>query len=145
MAPPASAADRRRLSTVAALMAKAEGSPFGAEQHALALRAYTELAAYLNSVESKSPGARRRERRLLDRRGRGSAESPTESPGAAASPPPNGATSRPGGAPRNPGSAGGPDRATDPPVIDLQVLQARTAYRAVPRPTPTGVRVNVGL
>ena len=59
-----------RLSTAALLIGKAQGSAYPSEQESLALRAYRELAAYLNSVQPPDLGGRRRERRLLtDRRG----------------------------------------------------------------------------
>lgn len=70
----------RRLATVAALIGKAQATPFPAERESLALRAYTQLAAYLNSLEPPSDASqRRRERRQLrDRRGRGAR--PAEQP-----------------------------------------------------------------
>ncbi|MDA8047684.1 MAG: hypothetical protein M0Z30_21040 [Actinomycetota bacterium] len=125
MDPHADAADKRRLSTAAALIGKAESSAFAAEQHALVLRAYTELAAFLNALDARDPAKRRRERRLYDRRG-------ASGSGTAG----RGRTSR----------GPDPEPTGGSPVIDLQVRQARTAYREItPRPTPTGVRVNVGL
>ncbi len=74
--------DTRKLTTAAALIGKAEGTSFEPEQAALALKAYTELASYLNAVDSYARvDGRKRERRLLnDRRG-----GPT--PDAEASPP----------------------------------------------------------
>ncbi len=63
-------AGSRLLSTAALLLGKAQGSGHPPEQEALALGAYRELAAYLNSLEPPDTvGGRRRERRLIaDRR-----------------------------------------------------------------------------
>ncbi|MDE3204484.1 MAG: hypothetical protein KGQ66_09685 [Acidobacteriota bacterium] len=122
MATTPTAEELRRLSTAAALIAKAEATTFPAEQQALALRAYTELAAYLNSVEAKNPGPRRRERRLFDRRAAGD-------PGRNAA---AGTTSGPPG----PGSF----------VFRGRNHQVRTAYRAtIIKKDATGEHVNVGL
>ncbi len=58
------------LNTAGALLDKARSTPFTAEQEALAFRAYSQLAKYLNALDPGGGGsARRRERRLLrDRR-----------------------------------------------------------------------------
>jgi hypothetical protein len=69
----------QKLSLVRTLLEKAGSTPFPEEQEALAVRAYTELAVYLNSFEATGGRAkRRRERRLLeDRRlSRGAPPSP---------------------------------------------------------------------
>jgi hypothetical protein len=57
-----------KLSVAAALLDKAKGTQYDAEKHALALRAYTLVAAYLNEAEAGPAGGRQRDRRLLDRR-----------------------------------------------------------------------------
>ncbi len=60
----------KQLSTAAALIIKAQATPFPAERESLAMRAYTQLASYLNSLDPESgANGRRRERRFLrDRR-----------------------------------------------------------------------------
>lgn len=62
--------EAKNLRTAGALIDKALSTSFGTEKEALALRAYRELASYLNSVEhDDGQMPRRRERRLLqDRR-----------------------------------------------------------------------------
>ena len=74
----AAAADSR-LDVVASLVAKARSSPYQVEREALALRAYTLLASFLNAIEpDETASSRRRERRLLnDRRGGGGGGAPT--------------------------------------------------------------------
>jgi hypothetical protein len=58
-----------RLPIAATLLSKAASSDFENERASFATRAYKELAAYLNSLDSVPPSKRRRERRLLiDRR-----------------------------------------------------------------------------
>ena len=74
--------EEKQLSTAAALISKAQATSFAAEREALVLRAYTQLAAYLNQVApSAGSTSRRRERRLLvdrrARRNRSAATSPT--------------------------------------------------------------------
>lgn len=61
----------KQLSTAAALITKARVTPFPAERESLAMRAYAQLAGFLNSIDpTAGPNERRRERRLLvDRRG----------------------------------------------------------------------------
>lgn len=97
-----------------ALLVKAESSKFTQEQGALALRAYRELAVYLNDLESDTSTPRKRDRRLLvDRRAGGGSES---------------------GAAESGGSEGG--TATDNTVL----AAARRAYRGAPpagRAVPT--------
>lgn len=60
----------KQLSTAAALISKAQGTAFPAERESLAMRAYVQLASFLNSLDpAHGAGERRRERRLLvDRR-----------------------------------------------------------------------------
>ena len=61
--------DERLLEKAGALLAKASSTAFAEERQALALRAYSLIAAYLNACEADSAAPRRRERRLLrDRR-----------------------------------------------------------------------------
>ena len=61
----------KQLSIAAALINKAQATPFPAERESLAMRAYTQLASYLNALDPETGAdGRRRERRLLrDRRG----------------------------------------------------------------------------
>ena len=61
--------DRRDVGRAAKLLAKAESTDSTEEAIALALRAYSLVADWLNTCEGGLPGPRRRERRLLrDRR-----------------------------------------------------------------------------
>jgi hypothetical protein len=62
--------ETQKLTRAGALLDKARATPFPGEQEALAVRAYTLLAAYLNSIEvdSGSEGRRRERRLLVDRR-----------------------------------------------------------------------------
>lgn len=63
------ATDRRDVGRAAKLLAKAESTDSPEEAVALALRAYSLVADWLNTCEGTLPGLRRRERRLLrDRR-----------------------------------------------------------------------------
>jgi hypothetical protein len=126
---------RERLSTVAALIGKAQGSPFVAEQESLVMKAYTELAAILNSAEINPASAqepRRRERRLLvDRRAQEG-----QAPGGEM-----------GIGPARMGRAGSRRRGTDsgPEVIDLRVGQARAVYRTATPGRTIGTVVDFSL
>jgi hypothetical protein len=63
-------ADVKKLTLAIALIEKARSTTSAPEQEALVLRAYVQMAAFLNSFPPDPPGAgRRRERRhLRDRR-----------------------------------------------------------------------------
>lgn len=126
---------RKKLTTAAALIDKAEASTFAAEQESLALKAYTELASFLNSFGAQppsGPGGRLRDRRLLvDRRAPG----------------------RPESGPRRDGidlKGDSPPETIDLPadgpteVIDLRVQQARAVYRR-PVPSTLGAVVDFSL
>ncbi len=108
----------RKLSTAAALLGKAQSTTFPAEQESLALGAYSQLAAFLNSLDRlEASGAGRRERRLLvDRR------SPVPRP-----------------VPELPAAA-----ADEPEVIDLRTDRARSVYRRPDGPGP-GARIDLVL
>jgi hypothetical protein len=71
----------RQLSIAAALITKAQTTSFPAERESLVLRAYTQLATYLNSLDPQPPSERRRERRfLVDRRARANERSGEPAP-----------------------------------------------------------------
>lgn len=118
----------RKLSTVAALIGKAQSTTFPAEQESLAMGAYSQLAAYLNSLDRpEHDGGARRERRLLaDRRDR----------------PPL------GDRPSLPEAAGLPEAVRPPEpapeVIDLRTDRLRSLYREPGRRAP-GARVDLTL
>lgn len=62
--------DRRKVGIASKLLAKAESTDSESEAIALALRAYSLTADWLNTCEGNTSSLRRRERRLLrDRRG----------------------------------------------------------------------------
>ena len=127
MAPSVDGSEDKRLSTVAALIGKAVATSYPAERHAMAMRAYSELAAFLAAIEDAPSAGRRRERRLYDRR-TGSA------------PPGTGRT----GATGDPGDKGPQD--VPPVVIDLRPNRAGSLYRSSsPAPAPRGVTVDIGL
>lgn len=128
----------RKLSTVAALIGKAQSTTFPAEQESLVLGAYSQLADYLNCLDRSDTthAVRRERRRLTDRRG-----SPT--PHATV---PSGSQLVPVETAMLPSTAASASEDDDggPEVIDLRTDRLRTVYRG-PERRDRGVRIDLTL
>ncbi len=114
----------RKLSTVAALIGKAQSTTFPAEQESLVLGAYSQLAEYLNSLDrSDATEAVRRDRRhLVDRRVPAAPHEAVSSPEEMV---PLAVQARRSPSAGDVGLAGQPESA----VIDLRSDRLRTTYK----------------
>lgn len=128
----------RKLSTVAALIGKAQSTNFPAEQESLVLGAYSQLADYLNFLDRSDTtrAVRRERRRLTDRRG-------NATPHAAVA---GGSHLVPVEAAMLPGTAASDpdDEESSPEVIDLRTDRLRSMYRGPDR-RDRGVRIDLTL